>query len=536
MPSILPDRIIQRIFPSRPPISIDDPSGSRATHRPDTFNVLQLLRVRFRDKRAYVPCLKRRSTVWADRRTIDILPDDVLLHLFHFDRLAYLENADQGRRPSWTWNRLVHVCRRWRFVVFASPNFLDLKLVWGPRTRVELTDIWPPLPIIIGGNVNSFIPHDYDFGASLVHLNRVCEICLRLKYSQLQQLISAMRVQLPALTRLTLLAFPGYQTPFPCPALPDEFLGGFAPRLQSLMLESIPLPVLPKFLSSTTDLIDLHLMDIPYAPYMSPEAIVASLSTLTSLKRLSVGFRSTLSHPTQESRHPPPLTRTILPALTRFEFKGVGEYLEDLLARIDVPLLDYISVAFARFIPNIPQLAQLMRRTTKFNTRTEAHAVFDSNYGFRVDTHVLTRTLDEKSGLKILYRGLYWRLSYLVQFSTFFPSIFLVEHLYIYEAQYLPSQRDMNVAEWMAWLSFFRQFTGVKYLYISNVFTPQIAFALQKLVFGRMTEVLPTLQNIFLQRQPSEPIPEGIGKFVAARQLSGRPISVSLWEGRDDSE
>jgi len=43
------------------------------------------------------------------------------------------------------------------------------------------------------------------------------------------------------------------------------------------------------------------------------------------------------------------------------------------------------------------------------------------------------------------------------------------------------------------------------------------------------TEVLPTLQNIFLDGlQQSRPIEEDIGRSVAARQRSGRTITVSL--------
>jgi hypothetical protein len=57
-----------------------------------------------------------------------------------------------------------------------------------------------------------------------------------------------------------------------------------------------------------------------------------------------------------------------------------------------------------------------------------------------------------------------------------------------------------------------------------------MAPAVQELVEGRTTEVLLTLESIFLEGiQPSGPIQDGIGKFVAARQLSGRPITVSLW-------
>ena len=46
-----------------------------------------------------------------------------------------------------------------------------------------------------------------------------------------------------------------------------------------------------------------------------------------------------------------------------------------------------------------------------------------------------------------------------------------------------------------------------------------------------MTEVLPTLRNIFLEGfHPSGPVQEGIGRFIATRQVSGHPIAVSRWE------
>ena len=54
------------------------------------------------------------------------------------------------------------------------------------------------------------------------------------------------------------------------------------------------------------------------------------------------------------------------------------------------------------------------------------------------------------------------------------------------------------------------------------------AAALQKLVG---TEVLPTLENIFLEGfQPTGTVHEGIEKFVAARRLIDRPVAVSHWD------
>jgi hypothetical protein len=241
---------------------------------------------------------------------------------------------------------------------------------------VKLTGIWPPLPIIVTDAVNPPIPRDYDFGAAIMHHNRVCEIDLRLTRSQLLRLASAMQVKFPALIHLK-LDFAGFHSyPDPAPALPDGFLGGSAARLQTLELHSIPFPALPKLLLSATDLVRLTLLDIPHSGHISPEVIVTSLAALANLRSLTIEFKYTQSRPNWEHRSQPPLTlaRTVLPALTRFEFLGVVEYLEDLVARIDAPFLDSISTTFFyRPIFNTPQLAQFMRRTARFETADEAH-------------------------------------------------------------------------------------------------------------------------------------------------------------------
>jgi hypothetical protein len=57
--------------------------------------------------------------------SVDMLPDDVLLVIFDFC-------ADEGqitKKGIEAWQSLVHVCRRWRSVVFGSPRRLNLRLV-----------------------------------------------------------------------------------------------------------------------------------------------------------------------------------------------------------------------------------------------------------------------------------------------------------------------------------------------------------------------------------------------------------------------
>lgn len=76
--------------------------------------------------------------------TIELLPDNVLLEIFK----AYVNEA------TWTeeWHTLVHVCRRWRNAVFASPRRLDLRLLCTTRTPVRARlAIWPAIPIAITG-------------------------------------------------------------------------------------------------------------------------------------------------------------------------------------------------------------------------------------------------------------------------------------------------------------------------------------------------------------------------------------------------
>jgi len=75
------------------------------------------------------------------------------------------------------------------------------------------------------------------------------------------------------------------------------------------------------------------------------------------------------------------------------------------------------------------------------------------------------------------------------------------------------------------WLELLLPFPAVKNLYLPKDFAPGIAAALQEVVG---TEVLPSLQKMFVKGlEPSGPFRENIGKFVAARELSGHSVTIS---------
>ena len=83
----------------------------------------------------------------------------------------------------------------------------------------------------------------------------------------------------------------------------------------------------------------------------------------------------------------------------------------------------------------------------------------------------------------------------------------------------------------MLWLELLHSFTAVKNLFLSKELALSILSALQEPVEGGAIEVLPTLQNIFLEElQLSGPIQEGLRQFVSTRQVTVRPIAVSHWD------
>ncbi|KAF8503244.1 hypothetical protein F5888DRAFT_1886945 [Russula emetica] len=477
-------------------------------------------------------CAHRETLKWSTITgwswvTIDMLPDVALLEIFDcYVNQAREEEEEEGDPfKIQAWHTLVHVCRKWRIIALGSPLRLDLRLFCTDTTPVKETlAVWPPLPIIIGHYNRSTAQMD-NIIVALEHIDRVCQINLvGITNSQLEEVLVAMQQPFPALTELRISWAYG-QKDETRPVVPESLLGGSAPRLQHLELHGVRFPGLPKLVLSATDLVSLYISNIPHSGYFSPEAIVRCLSTLTRLERLSLVFKSPLSRPIRESRRLHPLTRSALPALTYFRFEGVSEYLEDLVARIDAPLLDsFIIWFFHQLIFDTPQLAQFVARTPNILPPVEVCISF-SDYGVAV-TSPPTFQVPIKFTLGINCRQPDWQLSCLTQVcSSSFPEAFIptVEHLYIngWEPRW---QDDIEDSQWLEAL---HPFTAVKCLYLSQAFASCIAPALQELA----GEVLPSLQNLFLEDlHTSGHADEAIGKFVAARRLAGHPIVFSNWD------
>jgi hypothetical protein len=462
--------------------------------------------------------------------SIDVLPDDVLLAIFDFvvekdvDPISFQQTVHLKNEIE-AWQPLAHVCRRWRCIIFGSSRRLDLRLVCTPRTPARDTlDIWPALPLHIQDNH----PGHGDFDniiAVLERSDRVHDINLwSIPSSQLENLSTVMQVPFPELTDLQLwsdgeVVLPG-----------DSFLGGSTPRLLHLSLLGIPFSGLPKLLLSATHLVDLHLRRIPHSGYFSPEAMATALSALTHLERLALQFQSPRSRPDRASRLPAPPTRSVLSVLTEFEFKGDGEYLDDLVAHIDAPRLNKLFIkVFNDIVFDTPQLMRFICRTPTLKSPEKVHVTFSE-----VDATVHLSSLtprDNSLHVEISCRELDWQVSLMHQVLTLsLPPLSTVEDLYINENTSWLAQWQDNI-ENSLWLELLLPFRTVKNLYLSDKLARRIGPALQELVGIVATEVLPTLQNIFLQGlEPSGPVQEGIQAFLSTRQATSDPIAVSPWD------
>ena len=453
------------------------------------------------------------------RVTVSALPDDVLLEIFSFHVDRFLWPPEDALDA---WHTLVQVCRQWRYVVFASPRSLKLRLrCTNTRSVQMMLDVWPTLPIVVEGRCGMSRPRvERNIITALKQRDRVCKVDLSPTPISLLRRIRTIKEPFPALTDLELCSTKSGKAP----VLPDSFLGGSAPCLRSLYLDGIPFPTLPKLLLSTTELVALEILNIPRFGYISPEAVATSLASLTRLQKLSLGFQFPGSHDTT-NRLPPLPARIVLPALTSLRFIGDDEYLEDTLSRIDTPLLNYINIEpFRKLVFDTRQLHHFISRTETFKGPHRAVVeFFDSCFFLNVFSRGAT-TDHKLLELKTSRIPWYWRVSSFIQFcSSALPPLPTLELLEI--RKYGEHWQDpMGNTEWLELL---RPFTSVKNLVLSAKAAGYLAPALQGLTMETVTGTLPALENLSLKASArSGPIQEAIAQFVATRQLSGRPVAV----------
>ena len=269
----------------------------------------------------------------------------MLLEIFDCCRRA----DEYGWNHRRQWYMLLHVCRKWRYLMFESASFLKLCLLCRPETPVaEMLMHFPPLPLIVECNggigrgpslKNMLLPFQ--------HPDRVYSINIggwEFGYAFREQ-EGALDKAFPVLETLTLSSEFGLDSPL----LPRNFM---TPHLLSLILRGLSFSVASPFLANAANLISLRLQYIPDYSESLPKDLVEVLSSLPRLEVLSITFINSgysiedLLPELRRTPTPDQITRVVLSNLSTLICAGVGAYLENLLALISTPLLQRFDATY----------------------------------------------------------------------------------------------------------------------------------------------------------------------------------------------
>ena len=191
---------------------------------------------------------------------------------------------------------------------------------------------------------------------------------------------------------------------------------------------------------------------------------------MTQLRTLSIGYRAPTSRSDQLITRPNPQPRVVLPALS-FEFRGISEYLEDLVAQIDTPQPDFLRITYCnRFAFDFPQLSQFTGRTKRLELDQSKHAELyfgASNINIRLDCEqVRLGRRQSRLFLQISCQWLDRQVSLLVKVLSHLPGILSnVAHLSIHAQCLQQLELEAKGGEDMvdiAYLDFLRPFTSVE--------------------------------------------------------------------------
>ncbi|KAH9178381.1 hypothetical protein EDB89DRAFT_1170966 [Lactarius sanguifluus] len=456
------------------------------------------------------PLLTNSSLQVPQQVKIENLSDKVLLNIFRY----YLDASPRF------WLRLVHICRKWRHIVFASQRALCLRLFATYGIPVQKTlDRWPALPIVVqyGGSLalDPPVPKDEDnIMAALKQSDRVISISLTVTSSLLKKL-STIERPFSQLKELVLLSRDTVRQ-----TLPRAFRCG--PHLRCLHSTGIAFPALLHLLYSSKNLVDLRLHEVINPLHVSPEVLTDALSGMPQLQSLSLHLLTPANYISLDlPPPPPPEERIVLPVLTRLSFRGISEYLEGIVTRIGAPRLGDIEVTLfdelifdpSNFIEFVERI-EIQKSPLRASIRSSERVVSISFTRPEAPTRLKLQVLCNPSTRQLLY---------MVQICNGLSTYHLgVEHLFI-SATRLPrgqDDRDRDAREWAELIYLFR---GAKLIHVAGDRSTNIVRALQL-----RHRLPPALHRLYIA-QPGPchaPLREAVVSFMTSCRLSGHSMTV----------
>lgn len=177
-----------------------------------------------------------------------------------------------------------------------------------------------------------------------------------------RKVLMALDKAFPTLEALSLQSGNNYTTR----GLPDNFV---APQLRSLHLRNVTISAESLLLINATNVVSLQIEQFPPFVDLDPRNVAMLLSSLPQLESLSIFF-SFYPVPMAAWEHTQ-ITRVVLPRLWMLKCQGHVGYLEDLLALINTPLLQYFYVAcFWQSTLSFPPMSEVVGAIKDLDFRT----------------------------------------------------------------------------------------------------------------------------------------------------------------------
>ena len=455
--------------------------------------------------------------------TASELNDDVLLSIFDWYRLYTTTNEDRSWNLERWWYKPIHVCRRWRHLILASPTRLDLHLVCTYGIPVEtMLSHSPPLPLIIYYPPNSGKISAADQESAILALQqrgRVRRIHVAAPTAVLRNLFKAMDYDFPMLERLSLHLSTETRAGL---ELPEKLL---APFLRHLILSNISLPIQSQLLRQAEGLLNLRLWNVPASSEFNPAHLVAQLRHMASLENLIVHFYTAISRRRFESpAQPTPIT---LPNLKEIAFRGSSTYLEGVLSRINAPLLTTLNVEFFNQLTfNLSRLPQFIRTSTTGKFRFQLIEIhFDKDF-----VSVIVDPQPERPGsypflVQVKCEPLNWQAACASHIChALEPVLGGVERLTLgfHKDGSAPWQDELDLEMWHGIL---RIFAGVNTLQLTGGLVGDLFRSLQLDEGELPSELLPELRQLVSSGWGHTD--DAFTSFLSARQSAGRRVRLS---------
>ena len=347
----------------------------------------------------------------------------------------------------------------------------------------------------------------------------VHRVVLRAPSSNLYLWLERMNDLFPRLEDLSLFSTTTEETNL---TLPETLQ---APDLRRLSLHGVGLPKGLPLLSSAIALSTLSLTHLGASCYFPPGHLVTRLQGLPYLEELSIGFAIPIPLPSSEQKLlPPPTSAVTLPTLRRLTFLGVDVYLDNLIAQINAPRLEQLSLTLHFDLTfTLVKLTELIHRAEGFGylvTRVifnqDGASIFagynEQGVGkFNFHVHVNCEPLD-------------WQIDSATQVCSALGDVLsTVEELTLdLDVDGLPLDWD-NALDSILWHELLLSFIGVKKLYIGFSLTLELSQALESAAGG--LELLPALQELEVQLEIDH-AKKVFSGFVETRESVGRPVHL----------